>query len=104
MAYFDLDTLNDSDATLEDYAATAADLVQRWAPVPDPEPADYPARAARAERLVLNYLMQTAGGVLTGKSISGVTSKSFASDAGVRSIVARTMGSYYHGTRSVRIV
>lgn len=88
------------------YLKVASDLVQRWAPAPDPEPADYAAKAARAERLVMNYLQQTGGGVLSGKSLSGM-SRSFAGDArrAMRSIVREQMGDYYIGAgRSVPIL
>jgi hypothetical protein len=94
------------------YLKVAADEVARLAPAPDPAEvdaatiADYEARAARAERLLLNYLTQTSGGVVSGKSLSGVGSRSFASEARrtVRGIVRGAMGGFYVGAGSVPIL
>lgn len=60
-------------------------------------PSGYAAKAARAERLVMNYLTQTSGAVVSGKALSGVGSKSFSSTAmkDMRRIVAEAMGDYY---------
>jgi hypothetical protein len=83
------------------YLAVAADLVQRLAPAPDPlpDPDTYSPRAARAERLLLNYLTQTKGGTLSAKGgIPGAAgSKTFASEPAVRAIVKGVMGDYYTG-------
>lgn len=100
MPYSDLDDARDPAALEEAYHEAAADAVQRFAPAPDPMPVPdtYSARAARAEMLIFNYLRQTKGGVLTGKSLSGLGSKSFASDMkAIKSIVKDTMGTYYGG-------
>ena len=93
MGYFDPGVLNDPEATLDDYAAIAADAVQKLAPVPTPVPADYPGRAARAERLILNWLQSTSGGLLTSGGASGL-SAGFAGMPEVKAIVASSMGSY----------
>lgn len=97
--YFDPDNYTDADATAEDYLQTASDIVASLAPppAPPPLPEDYPARAARAERLVYNWLVSTRGGTLTGKGgIPGATgSKSFAEQRVVQNIVKNAMGPYY---------
>lgn len=97
MPYYDPATAETEE---QHYLKVAADLVQRLAPAPTTVTADYTAKAARAERLLLGYLKATSGGVLSGKSLSGVTSKSFADAAGVRRIVAQSMGGYYTGGAS----
>lgn len=96
MPYFDIDNHADAEATAEDYLAVAADVVQQLAPAPDPEPASYAERAARAERLVYNWLVSTKGGALSAKGgIPGATgSKTFASLPVVRNLVAGAMGAY----------
>lgn len=91
MPYFDPVTAESEDAH---YLKVAADLVQRFAPVPDPVPGDYAAKAARAERLLLNYLTSTSGGLLTSASISA-GSLSFADIKVVKGIVRTTMVPYY---------
>jgi hypothetical protein len=89
--------------TEDDYPIIAADEVARLAPPPDPLTEDYAARAARAERLLVNYLTQTSGGVVSAKSLSGVGSKTFSPAAAsiVRSIVRGAMGSHYTGGGNV---
>lgn len=76
------------------YLGVAAAMVQRFAPVPDPEPADYAERAERAERLLYDYLSSTQGGALTSVSASA-GSLGFAQMAAVKALVRDTMGSYY---------
>lgn len=95
----------------DDYRIIAADMIARYAPPPTAPatiPADYYARAARAERLVTNYLEQTSGGVVSGQSLSGVGSFSYSGEAlkAIRSIISDAMGDYYQGgsLRSVAIV
>ncbi len=103
MAYSDIDDARDPALLEEAYHEAAADAVQRWAPapVPMPEPDTYSARAARAEMLVFNYLRQTSGGVVTGKSLSGLGSKSFAGDMStLKAIVKDAMGLYYRASAS----
>ncbi len=103
--YFDPDNYTDADATAEDYLAVASDIVQRLAPAPAelPLPEDYASRAARAERLIYNWLVSTRGGTLTGKGgIPGATgSKSFAAHETIKSIVSTTMGRYYLGSNTL---
>lgn len=84
------------------YLGVAADVVQRLAPTPrvtppDTVPLEYMDRAARAERLLYNWLTQTKGGTLTGKSLSGVSSKAFANQDAVKNIVRTAMAHYYTG-------
>ncbi len=100
MPYFDPDNLTDAEATLDDYLAIASDIVMALAPAPSPLPADYPARAARAERLLLGWLRATRGGTLTAKGgIPGATgSKSFSSLPVVQGLVRSAMGEHYVGT------
>lgn len=80
----------------DDYLAIAADIVRDLAPVPSPLPIPdtYSPRAARAERLIRNFLVQTSGGALTSKSLSGLGSKGLASLPAIKSIVAGVMGAY----------
>ncbi len=66
MPYYDPQTAESEE---QHYLKLAADEVQRLAPAPNPVTADYTARAARAERLLLNYLINTQGGSLS--SVSG---------------------------------
>ncbi len=80
----------------QDALDVAARIVQRLAPPPDPEPADYPAKAAAAERLLFNWLTSTAGGLLTSGGVSGL-SAGFARLEAVKAIVADSMGAYYTG-------
>ncbi len=94
MPYFNPATAESEEAL---YLGVAADVVQQLAPAPDPVPADYPARAARAERLLLGWLRATRGGVLTSKSVSGVASKAYAKNPEVRALVASAMGPHYAG-------
>lgn len=71
----------------------SADWIASMAPPPDPMTEDYPGRAARAEMRVFEYLVEV--GNLRSKSLSGVTSKSFAEPERIKELVAATMGSYY---------
>lgn len=80
------------------YLGVAADMVQRLAPVPDPVPSDYEVKAARAERLLFDYLAGTQGASLT--SVSGDPgSLSFTDIDKVKAIVRSSMGSYYVADR-----
>ena len=80
-----------------DILALAADLVAKWAPAPDPVPADYPPKAGRAERFVAAYLFDT-GGYISNDSLSGVSSTGYQADAKmVKSLIAQAMGDYYTG-------
>lgn len=97
----------------DDYRIIAADFVSKYAPpptvvAPATVPAEYYARAARAERLVTNYLKQTSGGTASGKSLSGLGSFSYSNEAlkTVRSIISGSMGDYYRGggLRSVALI
>lgn len=102
MPYSALNDARDPALLEEAYHGAAADAVQRWAPAPVtiPVPDMYSARAARAEMLVFDYLRQTSGGVLTGKSLSGLGSKSFAGDMStIKAIVKDAMGAYYRASR-----
>lgn len=71
----------------------AARLVQQFAAVPDPEPADYAQMAADAELEVGRFLFNSLGG-----SLSSLTSPegglSFTNITAIKSIVAQTMGKY----------
>ena len=107
MPYSDIDDIKDADVLAETYHETAADLVQRYAPTPDPLPAPdpYSPRAARAEILITNWLTQTKGGVLSSKSLGAggySSSKGFTSGglAVVRGIIRDSMGVYYAGSGS----
>ena len=82
----------------------AADLVSRWAPVPDPLPSpdDYTPKAKRAELFVGRYLWATQG-YISGRSLSGVGSRSFKDDKEVRRIVKESMGDYYTAGESYTI-
>lgn len=74
----------------------AARLVQRYAPVPDPEPADYAEMAAHAELEVGRYLFNSMGGSVSSLS-SEAGSLSLTNLSAVMGIVAGTMGDYYTG-------
>lgn len=92
----------DQAAKASDVLSDAADFVARLAPPPaEPPPADYQAKAARCERRVFAYLWDTGGGYITGSSISGAVSDSFAGIAGVREIVESVMGEYAGGKQVV---
>jgi len=79
----------------EDYLAIAADMVARYSAAPDPLTSDYLARAARAERLIANYLTQTQG-FISGAALTGTGSVSFSENGmkNVKAIVAQAMGDY----------
>lgn len=99
MPYYDPATAESAE---DYYLGVAADLVQRFAPVPDPEPADYAEKAERAERGIFDWLSSTQGGSLT--SVSGAPgSLSFAQLSTVRSIVKDALGIYYIGGAPVDI-
>lgn len=92
----------DPDAALtteELYAELATDLVERYAPAPVPLPAPdtYTDRQARAQQLVYDWLTATGGGIVASKSLSGVGSRSYTSDASqrVKNIIEETMGEWY---------
>lgn len=80
----------------DDYLIMAADIVQELAPAPAllPVPDTYSPKAARAERLIRNFLVQTSGGAVTSKSLAGLGSKTLSSLPAIKSIVAGVMGSY----------
>jgi predicted amidohydrolase YtcJ len=84
-----------------DLLADAADLVQRWAPAPDPEPADYAAKAARAERRLYRYLKETGNSSASG--VEGLTD-TYKDMRESRAIVREVMGGYYRGSRAVPMV
>ncbi len=65
MPYFDPQAAESEE---QHYLKLAADFLQRLAPAPDPVTTDYTERAARAERLLLNYLVNTQGGSLSSVS------------------------------------
>lgn len=77
----------------------AARLVQKFAPTPDPEPAEYAEAAADAELEVGRYLSNSLGG-----SLSSLTAPegglSFTNLQAVMGIVAGVMGDYYVGGAS----
>lgn len=84
------------DLAVETVMGVAADLVQKYAPAPSPLPSpdDYSPRAKRAELLVGRWLWRTEGYV-SGKSLSGVGSRSFdVSGTVVSRIVSEAMGDY----------
>ena len=89
-------TLNEAKAT--DALADAADMVARWAPMGDEPGADYPERAARAERRVAAYLFES-GGFLSSKSgISAIGGSSgFKNTDMLREVVRGIMADYYTG-------
>jgi hypothetical protein len=71
----------------------AARLVQRFAPVPDPEPADYAEMAADAELEVGRYLFNSQGGSISSLGAEGM-SLSLTNLTAVKSIIAQAMGGY----------
>lgn len=75
----------------DDLLNLAADIVQHIAPAPDPEPAEYGPRAARAERAIFRYLDQTDGGVLASKNLTGAGSRTYAQDPAIIRIVTQAM-------------
>ena len=83
----------------DDYLLTASDLVRRMAPPPTDTAllSDYNARAARAERMVTNYLKDTSGYKRsTSAGVDGLSiSESYGDLSGVEGIVAGAMGAYY---------
>lgn len=81
-----------SGATLRVPMELAADLVQRYAPVPSPITTDYPGMAANAELLVGAYLFETQG-YLGGESQEGV-SANYLHDGTIFRLVGRAMGAY----------
>lgn len=82
----------------------AAGWVQKLAPVPSPEPADYADLAEAAEYAVFNWLKRTQGGTLTAQGARGL-SATYASHKEAVGLVAPVMGPYYTGpTRGLRIV
>jgi hypothetical protein len=87
-----------TDPTAEDtlLSRLAAGYVQKLAPVPDPEPADYADLAEAAEYAVYNYLKRTGAGVVASQSARGL-SASYASIKTLASIIGPVMGEYYEG-------
>ena len=80
----------------EDALAMAGDLVERWAPPPDPEPADYDARARRCERMVAAYIFDTQA-YKPGVSLSGMSLSYDVQGQALKGIVRDAMGPYYRG-------
>ncbi len=72
----------------------AADLVQHYAPAPDPVTTDYEDRAVRAELEIGRYLFNTQGGAMSGASPGGGMTVSYNSDPAIFRIIRRAMGSY----------
>lgn len=96
MPYYDPATAESEE---EHYLNVAADIVAELAPPPEPETLEYQDKAARAERLLLNWLTATKGGTLTAKGgiPSATGSKTFSEMKVVRSIVRGSMGEFYTG-------
>lgn len=93
MPYYDPATAESEE---QHYLNVAADIVADLAPPPDSETTEYQDKAARAERLLLNYLSSTSGASLT--SVGGRSgSLSFTQMEAVRNIVASSMSAYYTG-------
>ncbi len=101
MPYFDPATAESEE---RHHLGVAADIVQELAPAPSPLPSPdtYTPRAARAERLLLNWLASTRGGTLSAKGgIPGATgNKTFSSLPVVQDLVASAMGPHYQGPGS----
>lgn len=91
----------------QDALDAAADLVQEWAPPPDPEPTDYDGKAQRSERALAAWIYDTLG-FLSGESRSlDVLRRSSSYDAkaeGLQMMVKGIMGKYYVGSRPVGVV
>ncbi len=79
---------------------TAARLVQKHAPAPVPEPADYAQKAADAEVMVFGYLNENTGGKAS-LSLSSVGSVGYVGHEAVLGIVKEAMGPY---TRSGKVI
>jgi hypothetical protein len=93
-----------SDDTADRYLNTASDLIDKWAPEPNPMTADYPDKRERAEGLLYDYLSGTQGASISSVSAS-VGSLSFTDIDKLKSIVSQTMGSYYVASKlRLRIV
>jgi len=94
------------DATDEDtlLSRVAAGYVQRYAPVPDPEPDDYADMAEAAEYLVYSYLQSSQGGAVVSQSRSGL-SVTYATGnlSHIRELIAGAMGTYYTSGTSLSI-
>lgn len=84
-----------------DILSDAADLVRKYAPAnasanaSSEATSDYESRAAKCERRLFAALWDTGGGYISGTSISGATSDSFAGLDPVIRIVASVMGPYF---------
>lgn len=80
------------------YAGVATDLVEKYAPEPDPLPSPdtYTPKAKRAQQLIYNWLMSTSGGTVSSESLSGLGSTSYDAKAlsVARGIVRDTMPEY----------
>ena len=95
--YSTLEDAKDRGIAEDDALLVAAELVQRWAPVPSPEPTDYEDKAAAAERLLFRYLRDTSGYV-SSKSLEGAGSKSYTLGIEkLKAIVRQQMGDYFTG-------
>lgn len=79
---------------------TAARTVQQLAPEPAETDEDYEEAAREAELLLGRWIWRSDGGALSSKSLSGVTSKSYAKFDDVRNLVSSAMGSFYKGAPS----
>lgn len=85
------------DLAVEVAMGVSARIVAQLAPPPADEGDDYGSAARLAELLVGRWLWATQGGTLAAKSLSGVSSKTFAKHAEVKGLVSGAMGSYYGG-------
>lgn len=90
------------DIRLEVAVNTAARLVAKYAPPPDPVTSDYTARAFDAELMVSEYLVASRTGIISGYS-SPVGSESYSGDVQVRSFVRDTMGPFFGKMKSVPV-
>lgn len=91
MAYYNPATAESEE---DFYLGVASEMVQRFAPVPDPLPVDYAQKAERAERLLFNYLSSTQGASLTSVSAEA-GSLSFTDVDTTKAIIRQSMGKYY---------
>jgi hypothetical protein len=81
---------------------TAERLVRSLAPPPEPQDEEYPQAASDAEIAVFGFLVKTDENTVSGKSLSGVGSKSLRGyKEAVRPLVRDAMGEYYGASRNV---
>jgi hypothetical protein len=100
-AFFDPDS---QQTEAEYFKRMAAAYRQRLAPMPEPEPEDYPELAEAAEFLIFNYLLQTSGGSVTSEGVSGIRSD-YVDFNEIKSMVKPVMGNYYtYGALRTRYV